>query len=517
MPLTRWFRVVNWSAVVAPFRRAARKAPQRKPARPTLWPELLENRTVPSAGALQPALLVEPGVGSPAPAANTGQPTQAGPAQSTSQGDQGAGNASAGPAQQVGPAQNLGPTQPGGPAQNLGPAQNPGPAQPGGPAQNPGPAQPVGPAQQGGPGQQGGPADGGPAGDNGNGPKAQDAGPAQQGGPADSGPAGDGGNGHKAQDGGKGHKAQDGGNGQQGVPGALFSSDQGHAGGENRPAAPGVNATAEVVPFASAVPAGSPAAIDALFAAAPVEAGPVGVPANASSTAGTAALVGSDLAAQLSKAGSVPDAGSSMGALPGTNLLGGTLDQAPLPRPLLQNAELSLSGASNPSDFSRFLNGDGAFLELWDRDQLLFPDSLPKVDELQFPGRLPWGQEMPLPERTPNLGGPLSLSEQPVEVPIRIGAVGEAVESAPALPDGQEAIAEPALAANPDSGPALSPADPSGAPADRLDTGRGKDPLRPYKIALGLVPVLAAFGFTAVTLREQVLAGRRRWQELRGR
>jgi hypothetical protein len=442
MTSIRWFQFVNLAGAIASLRGAARKAPRRKPAQPTFWPELLEDRTLLSAGVLQPALLVESGKGSPAPAAYKGQPTQAGPApasaQSTSQADEGAGGD-----------------------------------------------------------QQGGLGDGGPAGDGGNGRQARSSGAVPDNDEAVGRLRG-------------GHQE----GGQQGAAGAAFSSDDGAAAGRfsllaafGGGAAPSAHATAEVVPFASAVPAESPEAIaeaaDALFAAAPVEAGLVGLPANASSADGAGALVGSELGAQLSRAGSAPNAGPA----------------------LLLNTELFFGGASNPSDFWQFLAGDGAFLELWDRDQLLFPDSLPKVDELQFPGGLPWGQEMPLPDRTPNLGGPLSRGDRPVEVLILASAVGEAAESAPALPDGQEAVAEPVLAATPGSGLALSSpdanrpevslADPTGAPADRLDTDRGGDPLRSYKIALGLLPFLPAFGFTAVTLREQVQAGLRRWQELR--
>src|SRR5262249_30916569 len=251
-------------------------------------------------------------------------------------------------------------------------------------------------------------------------------------------------------------------------------------------------------------PAGSPEAAaalaDAVFALPPAEAGPVGLPANAGGTDG---------------AGSVPNAAPSIGALPA-----GTLEQAPGPRALLPNAELSLGAGSKPSDFSRFLNGDGDFLELWDRDQLLFSDSLRKVVELHFPGGRPGKQETPLPQRTPNLDGPLSLGERPVEAPASAGAVGKAAESAPALPDGQEAVAEPALAATAGDGLALSSPDanrPEASPADRPDTGRGAEPLRPYKSALGLAPVLPAFGFTAVTLREHVQTGLRWWRKLRGR
>jgi hypothetical protein len=301
--------------------------------------------------------------------------------------------------------------------------------------------------------------------------------------------------------------------GQQEAPRAAFSRDQGAGGKENRSAeafgggaAPGAPAPAEAAPFAAA---------------------PVGVPANANSIAGDGTLVGSDLGAPLSSPEAEPNSGPSMGDLPGANLPADNLDQALLPRASLLNDEAALSGATNLSDFSQFMDGDGAFLELWDKDQLLFPDSLPKVDEIQFPGGLPWEREMPLPDRTPNLGGPLPLGERPVETLILAGAVGEAAKSGPALPDGQEAVAQPALAAAPGTGlarpspdanrPAASPAGATNGPADPRDTVWVKNPLRPYKIAMGALPFLPAFGFTALTLRDRVQAGVRLWRWLRGR
>jgi hypothetical protein len=461
MTFFRWIRFVNWASVVAPLRGAARKAPHRKPAQPTLWPERLEDRTLLSAGAPQLALLVASGGDNPTPAAHS-QPTEAGPglapARSTSQGE-GAGGL-----------------------------------------------------------PQAGPADGGREGDGGNGRQARFSGAVpgndevvarlrdgvQQGGRADGESEGDGGNGRQAQFSGAvpGNdeavgRFQGGGQeeAQQGVLRAAFSSDQGASGGRFSPLAA----------FGGGAAPAANAAADALIAAAAVEAESVGLAANASSTDEASALVDSDVGAQLSRAGSAPNTGS----------------------PSLLKAELSLGGASNFSDFWQFLARDGAFLELWDRDQLLFPDSLPEVDELQFPGGLPWGQEMPLPDRIPNLGGPLSRGERPAEVLLPARAVGEAAESAPPRLDGQEALAVPALAATPDSGLALSSpdanrpeaslTDPTGAREDRLDTDRGKDPLRPYKVALGLLPFLPAFGFTAVTLRERVQAGLRWWQKQRGK
>jgi hypothetical protein len=130
---------------------------------------------------------------------------------------------------------------------------------------------------------------------------------------------------------------------------------------------------------------------------------------------------------------------------------------------------------------------------------------------------------MPLPERPPNLGGPLSLGERPVEAPLLARAVGEAPESAPVPPDVQQAVADPAHAAAPGGGLALTShdakrpeaalADATGATADRRDTKQGDGSLVPYKIAFSMFPFLLLWGFTAVTLRERVEASLRRWQK----
>jgi hypothetical protein len=521
MTFIRWFRVENWAGAFAQLVGAARKEPCRKPPRRALGPEPLEDRTLLSAGPSQAALLVVLGEAGAAPAAQKGQPAEAGagvaPAQPTSQGDVGArGQPDAGAYQQGGPVAS-------------GSGHRPAPAAVTGGADQPAPAQTT---------SQGDEGDGG----------RPRAGADQRGDPAAIGPEADGGNGRQAQllDAFRGNEeavgrlrgvGQDA--GQQGAPGAAFSGDKAVAGREDRPgeafgggAAARANVTIEatlsvsaaptrtpeavapppeVEPFAPAVLTGAPEAFavpsDALFAAAAaasLEAGPDGGPGNASSTDRAGALVGSDLAA--------------LGSLPA-----GALYQLPLLPAGSLNGALSLGGGNNPSDVSRFLDGDGAFLELWDKDQLLFPDSLPKVDEMQLPGGLPWGREMPLPERTPNLGGPLSPGERPAEAPLQAAAVGEAAGSAPARPDGKEAVAEVALAATPGGGLALSPpdadrpkaspADPAGAPADRVDAGRGQDSLRPYKIAVVMFPFLLLFGFTAVTLRERVLDSLRRWQK----
>jgi hypothetical protein len=53
------------------------------------------------------------------------------------------------------------------------------------------------------------------------------------------------------------------------------------------------------------------------------------------------------------------------------------------------------------------------------------------------------------------------------------------------------------------------------APASAEETS-ANDTLRPYHIALGMIPCLAAFGYTPTTLREHVRAARRAWKWLRG-
>jgi hypothetical protein len=40
------------------------------------------------------------------------------------------------------------------------------------------------------------------------------------------------------------------------------------------------------------------------------------------------------------------------------------------------------------------------FLEIWDQDQLLFPDSLPAIDDIAFPDALPAADDMPSPVST---------------------------------------------------------------------------------------------------------------------
>src|SRR5262249_15062354 len=49
---------------------------------------------------------------------------------------------------------------------------------------------------------------------------------------------------------------------------------------------------------------------------------------------------------------------------------------------------------------------DSLFLEIWDQDQMLFPDAVPATDEMLYPGGLPVPDEMPPPPATPKAAVP---------------------------------------------------------------------------------------------------------------
>lgn len=49
---------------------------------------------------------------------------------------------------------------------------------------------------------------------------------------------------------------------------------------------------------------------------------------------------------------------------------------------------------------------DAFFLEIWDQDQMLFPDAVPPVDEMLYPGGVPVPDEMPAPPAIPHAQGP---------------------------------------------------------------------------------------------------------------
>jgi hypothetical protein len=83
---------------------------------------------------------------------------------------------------------------------------------------------------------------------------------------------------------------------------------------------------------------------------------------------------------------------------------------------------------SNEADIDSF------FLEIWDQEQLLFPDAVPPTDELLFPGGLPAPDEMPLPPAIPNPEGPrwadtglarAPVSSQPAKDATAVTAVSQ--------------------------------------------------------------------------------------------
>jgi hypothetical protein len=276
------------------------------------------------------------------------------------------------------------------------------------------------------------------------------------------------------------------------------------------------------VPVPPAPPEPNTSLADSLAIPPGHDAGFPGLLAFAGSTDRTLALANSDLVALLSSTNALSNGAAAITSPAGAVLPGATLPadnqyqaqlfyqgNTSLVREGLLSAGLSPDKENDPSAVARFLDEDGAFLDLWDRDQLLFPDSLPKVEEMLFPGGLPRADEMPLPDPTPKANGARSRADRPVETPLLAYVVEEAPASAPALADGPESVTAPGRTA----GLALSSADVNRGEVSPV--AQGEDPLRPYQIALGLLPFLPAFGFTPVTLRERVLASRRLWRELR--
>jgi hypothetical protein len=184
---------------------------------------------------------------------------------------------------------------------------------------------------------------------------------------------------------------------------------------------------------------------------------------------------------------------------------------------------------------------DPRFLDIWDKDQLRFPDALARLDEMLFSETLQPPEPMPLPDVAPGLQSPI-----PTVVRLRAGGGGAGGESSetgrspvasllPVAGTGWEmpnilwaAWTVVPLAAVPSAGqrqPSRPPCTARG-PARGVQAvvarvgaailGRGAaDPLRPYKIALGLVPALAVFGYTPATLRDHVETARRAWRQFR--
>jgi hypothetical protein len=164
---------------------------------------------------------------------------------------------------------------------------------------------------------------------------------------------------------------------------------------------------------------------------------------------------------------------------------------------------------------------DRLFLEWWDNDQLLFPDAMPAVDEMLFPDAMQQLDDILIPND-------LSL---PTESPsgedssLDLGRLGLVPRAAPTAVRWEDALALQARATAtgearrfvPNSQPVMAKARLESAPAvpASADEPAG-DNIRPYQIALGMMPFLVAFGYTPTSLRDHVHEGQRIWKRLRG-
>ncbi len=249
-----------------------------------------------------------------------------------------------------------------------------------------------------------------------------------------------------------------------------------------------------------------------------------------------------------SSSGSEEESGASMpGANSGSSSTGTPLLIATFPNtsgafaPLVMGLSTPPSGDSikAPAFYNQISDLDRLFLDLWDDDQLLFPDTLPSIDERLFPDSMPKLDDMLLPNSSPWEDDPLlnpdQRSQAPVVVPAAVGVEDAPVFAAPVLANGNSIgipslilIPSPALAAPapvasdvhrlaPISQPTTANGwqeDDFGIPTSEEEPASG-DNLRPYRIALGMIPCLVAFGYTPSRLREHVHAGQRAWKRLR--
>jgi hypothetical protein len=181
---------------------------------------------------------------------------------------------------------------------------------------------------------------------------------------------------------------------------------------------------------------------------------------------------------------------------------------------------------------------DRLFLDLWDDDQLLFPDSLPPIDEMLFPDTAPNLDDMLSPNASPkgdDSSDPDGRSQVPIAAPEAVAMGDPPALAAPAIAT-LDSVGIPSLIVihSPElSSPAtatgdahrfaaispLVPANEVREDADLLpqvEEPATGDNLRPYYIALGMIPCLAAFGYTPSSLRDHVREGQRAWRRLRG-
>jgi hypothetical protein len=331
--------------------------------------------------------------------------------------------------------------------------------------------------------------------------------------------------------------------------GTGFENDYGH-GNEN--------GGAPLRPFSSLSALGSSG-----FEASPAEA--VGEPNSFGALADTLSTIESNALVGFAKAtspfnapaespgtgspsGSEEESGASMpgynsgSASSGTPLLIATFPNASGAfAPVVMGLSSPPSGDSirAPAIYNQISDLDRLFLDLWDDDQLLFPDTLPSIDEMLFPDSMPKLDDMLLPSASPWEDAPLlnpdQRSQAPVVVPAAVGMEDAPVFAAPVLANGDSigipslilipspARAAPAPVASdahrlaPISQPTTANGwqeDALGIPTSEEEPASGDD-LRPYRIALGMIPCLVAFGYTPSRLREHVQAGRQAWKRLR--
>jgi hypothetical protein len=199
----------------------------------------------------------------------------------------------------------------------------------------------------------------------------------------------------------------------------------------------------------------------------------------------------------------------------------------------------SADGFKNPANYPPINNLDSLFLELWDDDQMLFPDTLPSFDEMLFPEVMPKLDDMPsLNESPPGDDFFMDLgrrSQAPIAAPAAVGMADAPAFAAPAtVPSDAAGIPSLIVISSPTvDAPATAASDvhrvaliSQPVPANDWQEGasvasdsatgpEAGDNLRPYHLALGMIPCLAAFGYTPSSLREHVRAGRRAWKQLR--
>jgi hypothetical protein len=521
MAFAPWLRLKLSFAFLASGKAARHTTPHR-PIRPRPFVEQLEDRTLPSGG---------PTPQGPAAGPPPTHPPHQGPAAAAPPSP-----SNGGPGQSNPPASS---PDPGGNGQGNGKGQGNGNGQghangPGAENSQPPPAPSPGPTAN---GQGNGNGQGNDQGQgHANGPGAENSQPSHAGppGPGD----------HPGAPPG----LADHGPGTENGPGNTTALAVGGAPGLPPESVPGAGPTGFGSLPGEALPAGEPMAVGAL---APEGSSPISlaVPGNASpsgledgapqieSALASAGLGG----ASLSAGALVPVGGGGYSALV----------------TMLLPPSTAAGGVGNPTTAIRPEDLDSLFVEVWDADQLQFPQTLTPLNETLFPEGMPKGDERPshnppsalddfywglgqpnaAPGAAPEANDAAAVGTENAAPSVAPEAV--AANLAPFAPDSVRASGErlPILSvpmtgaessptagsgdtnAKPSLVAALAPEDGHGHSSAALRAGKKPahgDGLRPYHIALGMMPFLAAIGYTPASLRDHVRVGRRAWMRLRG-